>query len=42
MLDFTKSELTVGDKVYSIPSVGVAAQELILTGGLENWVKERI
>jgi len=42
MLDFTKSELTVGDKVYSIPSVGVAAQELILTGGLENWVKEKI
>ncbi|KAJ3366374.1 mitochondrial Homoaconitase [Kappamyces sp. JEL0680] len=25
-----------------IPSVGVAAQELIVSGGLENWVKARI
>jgi homoaconitate hydratase len=41
-IDFASSLLTVNDKEYSISPVGVAAQELILTSGLENWVKERI
>ena len=41
-LDFAKAELTVGDKMYAISPVGVAAQELILTGGLEHWVKSKI
>ena len=41
-IDFASSVLLVNDKKYSISSVGTAAQELILTGGLENWVKERI
>ena len=27
-------------RVLSIPKVGVAAQELIVVGGLENWVKQ--
>jgi len=29
-------------KTYSIPTVGTAAQEIIIAGGLENWVKSRI
>ena len=41
-IDFISSILTVSEKEYSISPVGVAAQELILTGGLENWVKSRI
>jgi homoaconitate hydratase len=41
-LNFAKAELMVNEKVYAISPVGVAAQELILTGGLENWVKEKI
>eukprot|EP00842_Homolaphlyctis_polyrhiza_P006247 jgi/Hompol1/6623/HPOL_002288-RA len=27
---------------YAIPRVGIAAQELVVAGGLENWVKHRI
>ncbi len=41
-IDFISSVLTVNEKEYTISPVGVAAQELILTGGLENWVKDRI
>ncbi|MFQ6677668.1 MAG: homoaconitase [Fidelibacterota bacterium] len=41
-INFISSVLIVNEKEYSISPVGVAAQELILTGGLENWVKERI
>jgi len=41
-IDFSTATLKVGDREYSISPVGVAAQELILTGGLENWVKEKI
>jgi len=41
-IDFMSSVLIVDEKEYSISPVGVAAQELILTGGLENWVKKRI
>jgi len=29
-------------KTYNIPTVGTAAQEIIVAGGLENWVKNRI
>ncbi len=38
-IDFMKSEMTVGNKIYTIDPVGTAAQELIVTGGLEEWVK---
>ncbi|KAJ3272277.1 mitochondrial Homoaconitase [Terramyces sp. JEL0728] len=31
-----------GDAEFHIPKVGFAAQELIVEGGLENWVKNRI
>lgn len=41
-VDFTTSVLTVDGKTYPISPVGAAAQELILAGGLENWVKQRI
>jgi homoaconitate hydratase len=41
-IDFASSVLQVDDIQYSISAVGTAAQELILTGGLENWVKKRI
>ncbi|KAJ3315598.1 mitochondrial Homoaconitase [Boothiomyces sp. JEL0838] len=31
-----------GEQEFQIPKVGFAAQELIVEGGLENWVKNRI
>ncbi len=41
-IDFTASTLTAGGKTYAINPVGAAAQEIIISGGLENWVKERL
>ncbi len=41
-LDFKKSLLVADGKEYNISPVGTAAQELIIIGGLENWVKENI
>jgi homoaconitate hydratase len=41
-VDFVNSVLQVNGKSYPISPVGAAAQELIVTGGLENWVKKRI
>jgi homoaconitate hydratase len=41
-LDFRAAKLEVAGKDYALSPVGPAAQELILTGGLENWVKERL
>jgi homoaconitate hydratase len=41
-IDFVTSILRVGGKDYTISPVGAAAQELIVTGGLENWVKKRL
>jgi homoaconitate hydratase len=41
-LDFRRSLLEANGKSYALPPVGAAAQELILSGGLENWVKERL
>ncbi len=41
-IDFQSAQLTCAGKTYSIGAVGAAAQELILTEGLENWVKEKI
>ena len=38
-IDFVKSQITAGDSSYSFSAVGTAAQELIVSGGLENWVK---
>ena len=41
-IDFTKSIINHKNKSYAISPVGTAAQELILTQGLENWVKKKI
>ena len=41
-IDFQSATLNYNDKVYSLSPVGAAAQELVLTNGLENWVKERL
>ncbi|MGB5847331.1 MAG: homoaconitase [Ignavibacteriaceae bacterium] len=41
-VDFKNSSITFNDKQYSIDPVGEAAQELIIVGGLESWVKRAI
>ncbi len=41
-IDFRKSTLTAEGKTYKIGPVGEAAQELVVAGGLENWVKGRL
>ena len=41
-IDFTKSIINYKSKPYKISPVGTAAQELIVTQGLENWVKKKI
>jgi len=41
-IDFENSLITYYDKNYSIDPVGEAAQELIIDGGLENWVKKNL
>ncbi|HVO74286.1 MAG TPA: homoaconitase [Ignavibacteriaceae bacterium] len=37
---FTSSEIISNGKIYSFAPVGEAAQELIVSGGLEEWVKK--
>ncbi len=41
-IDIERSTLNFDGRNYQIPPVGFAAQELILSGGLENWVKNQI
>lgn len=41
-IDFRKCLLLAGEKKYRISPVGIAAQELIVSEGLENWVKNQI
>ena len=41
-INFKNCTIHFSNKKYNINPVGTAAQELILTKGLENWVKERI
>lgn len=41
-IDFKASTLTVDGKTYSIDPTGAAAQELVIDGGLENWVKKNL
>ena len=41
-VDFKISSITFDDKEYAIDPVGEAAQGLIITGGLENWVKKNL
>ncbi|TFG96447.1 MAG: hypothetical protein E4H13_12125 [Calditrichales bacterium] len=42
VIDFRESRIRLADTVYAIGPVGAAAQTLIVTGGLENWVKANI
>ncbi len=41
-IDFKKSLLEAGGKSYAISPVGLAAQELVVADGLENWVRQRL
>jgi len=41
-IDFKRSTLEANGKTYMISPVGAAAQELVVVGGLENWVKENL
>ncbi|MCP4723589.1 MAG: homoaconitase, partial [bacterium] len=41
-IDFAESKIITSEKEYDISPVGSTAQELILSEGLENWIKERI
>jgi homoaconitate hydratase len=41
-IDFSNSTLTTDEKTYQFDPVGVAAQELIVCGGLEEWVKKNL
>lgn len=41
-LNFRSSIMMFGDKEYKFSPVGTAAQELVISGGLENWVKENL
>ncbi len=39
---FERAEIEFAGKSYRFPPIGTAAQELIVVGGLENWVKSKI
>jgi homoaconitate hydratase len=41
-LDFAQSTITVSSKTYPMAPLGLSAQEIILTGGLETWVRRKI
>ncbi|MBK8946614.1 MAG: homoaconitase [Ignavibacteriae bacterium] len=41
-LDFVNSELIFENKKYNFAPIGTAAQELVVTGGLENWIKKNL
>jgi len=41
-IDFKSAALSYNGKTYALSPVGAAAQELVLTDGLENWVKARL
>jgi homoaconitate hydratase len=41
-VDFRLSEIRTPAGTYAIDPIGTAAQELIVSGGLENWVKKQL
>ncbi len=41
-VDFSNSTITTQTKIYSIDPIGIAAQELIVCGGLEEWTKKNL
>jgi homoaconitate hydratase len=42
IIDFKNSKIVIDDKEFQINAVGEAAQELVVVGGLENWVKSKL
>ncbi len=42
LIDFVNSKIIMNKKEYSFDPVGKAAQELIVKGGLENWVRDNL
>ena len=41
-IDFGKAVIRTAEKDYPVDPVGATAQELIIAGGLENWVQEKL
>lgn len=41
-IDFRNSNIIVENKIYSFSPIGKVAQELIIEGGLENWVRKNL
>lgn len=41
-IDFRNSKIFFEEKEFEFSPVGTAAQELIVIGGLENWVKQKL
>lgn len=41
-IDFKNSKIIFEEKEFEFSPVGTAAQELIVIGGLENWVKQKL
>jgi len=41
-LDFSLSKAVFNGKTYPFSAIGKPAQELIVAGGLENWVKANL
>jgi len=41
-VNFVESTVTLDDKQYQISPVGIAAQEILLAGGLESWVQKQL
>ena len=41
-IDFVNSKINLDKKEYNFDPVGRAAQELIVKGGLENWVRDNL
>jgi homoaconitate hydratase len=42
LVDFLQSAIETGGNKYAIKPFGAAAQEIIIAGGLENWVKKKL
>lgn len=41
-IDFQSSRITADEKSYSVGVIGKAAQELIVAGGLEEWIQKSL
>ncbi len=41
-INFESSEIHFDNKIFPISPIGLAAQELIVSNGLENWVKNKL